>query len=160
AGATVSARLGTVVAIECAASAIKALLDDPVVLGVTESRRTNDTQECRRSVPFIGVAPSYPFAGGTFEERGANALVAVIDDGIDVLHQAFLDGNGTSRIVGVWDQRDRSGTPPPGFNFGTYHDAAAIAGYVEQQAVPEALGRDADGHGTHVASIAVGRTAG
>lgn len=160
AGVEVSARLGTIVAIECKASAIKALLDDPLVLGVTESRRTNHARECKRSVPFVGVAASYPFAGGTFEERGANALVAVIDDGIDVLHQAFLDGNGKSRIVGVWDQRDRTGDPPPGFNLGTYHDGAAIAGYVEKQAVPEALGRDPDGHGTHVASIAVGRAAG
>jgi subtilisin family serine protease len=86
--------------------------------------------------------------------------VAVIDDGIDVLHEAFLDAGGKSRIVGVWDQRDRSGTPPPGFKLGTYHDADAIAGYIEKQEVPNALGRDPDGHGTHVASIAVGRAAG
>ncbi len=158
--ATVSARLGTIIAIECDPSAIRGLLDDPLVLGVTESRRTNDARECARSVPFVGVPPEYQFAEGAFEERGGNALVAVIDDGLDVLHQAFLDGKGKPRIVGVWDQRDKSGTPPPGFDFGTYHDAAAIAGYVENQHVPSALGRDPDGHGTHVASIAVGRPAG
>lgn len=156
---TVSARLGTIIAIECRPSAIKGLLADPLVLGVTESHRTSGGRECVRSMPFLRVPPEHRFTEGD-PERGKNALVAVIDDGIDVLHQAFLDEKGESRIVGVWDQRDTSGLPPKGFDFGTYHDATAIAGYVKTQQVPASLGRDPDGHGTHVASIAVGRPAG
>ena len=157
-GCDVIARMGTVVAILCDASAVKGLIDDPVVLGITESRRTSDARECERAVPFVGVPPQYQFPTG--QEQGGQALVAVIDDGIDVLHEAFLDGNGKSRIVGVWDQRDPSGPAPAGFKLGTFHDAGAIAGYIANQAVPKALGRDPDGHGTHVASIAVGRAAG
>lgn len=47
-----------------------------------------------------------------------------------------------------------------GFSYGTFHDAAAIAGYLKAGTVPPGLGRNERGHGTHVASIAGGRTAG
>ena len=160
AGCEILGRMGAVVAMECDRHAIKTILADPLVLDIAESRKTNDANECARSVPYIGVATSYPCTAGTFEERGKHALIAVIDDGIDVLHEAFLDGDGQSRIVGIWDQRDGSGRPPDGFTLGTYHDAAAIARYVADKKVPDALGRNTDGHGTHVASIAAGRKAG
>ena len=40
--------------------------------------------------------------------------LAIIDDGIDVLHEAFLDADGQSRIVGIWDQQDndKPASPP------------------------------------------------
>jgi endonuclease G len=77
-----------------------------------------------------------------------------------VLHEAFLDGQGQSRIVGIWDQAHSNGAPPKGFTYGTWHTAADIAGYIQNKTVPPGLGRNPNGHGTHVASIAAGRTAG
>ena len=157
----VQARLGTIVSARGSEVSVKALLSDPQVISVTESRPSG-AGECDRSVPFIRVADSYPGPGGPWVEKGSEALIAVIDDGIDVLHQAFLDADGRSRIVGIWDQRDPAGPPPPDLKRGTYHDEAAVASYVAAERVPKALQHrpGVDGHGTHVASIAAGRRVG
>ncbi|HEX3526950.1 MAG TPA: S8 family serine peptidase [Thermoanaerobaculia bacterium] len=153
------ARLGTIVSAQGTSASVEELLKDTEVISVNQSRPAG-TAECDRSLPFIRVAANYPASAGTYEERGNGALVATIDNGIDVLHEAFLDAQGQSRIVGIWDQRDPTGPPPAGFGLGTYHDSAAIAGYVKNKLVPAGLGRNKDGHGTHVASIAAGRAVG
>jgi subtilisin family serine protease len=156
----IHARLGTVVSISGSDRTIKALLKDPVVVAIEQSRPSGRV-ETTRSLPFIGVAETYQGLGGSFSESGCAALVAIIDDGIDVLHEAFLDASGQSRIVGIWDQRDNepSASPPQGFKFGRFHTQADIASYVAQKKVPASLSKDGD-HGTHVASIAAGRRAG
>lgn len=159
----IHSRLGTIVSVTGSDRTIKSLLKDPIVIGIEESRRSG-LVECVRSVPFVRVAATYQGINGSFSEHGSGALVAIIDNGIDVLHEAFLDEKGHSRIIGIWDQQDTDTssppTPPTGFDFGRYHSQADIAGYVAQKKVPAALSRANDGHGTHVASIAAGRKAG
>ena len=155
----VQTRLGKIVTASGSETSVRELLADPMVISVEESRPAGGN-ECARSIPFIKIAAQYADAAGTYQEKGDCVLIAIVDNGIDVLHKAFLDANGKSRIVGIWDQNDSSGTPPAGFSYGTFHDAAAIAGYVEAGAVPPRLGRNEVGHGTHVASIAGGRSAG
>jgi subtilisin family serine protease len=149
-------RLGKVVTARGSADSVRELLADPRVISVEESRPAGNI-ECERSVPFIGVAAEYSAATGPYVETGENALIAIIDNGIDVLQEAFVDGNGNSRIVGIWDQSGSGGSPPAPFSYGVYHDAAAVAGYVKTGSVPPSLGRNIDGHGTHVTSIAAGR---
>jgi len=160
-GLAIHSRLGTVLSVTGSESTVKALLKDPVVIAVEESRPTGQV-ECARSLPFVRVADHYQGAAGSFSESGGAALVAIIDDGIDLLHEAFLDANGQSRVIGIWDQQDadKPAAPPAGFDFGRYHSQADIAGYVAQKKVPASLSRPNDGHGTHVASIAAGRKAG
>jgi subtilisin family serine protease len=155
------ARLGTIVSAQGSDASVKELLRDPAVIAVDESL-PGGSYDCDRSIPFIKVADNYPGLGGPYTEKGAGALIAVIDNGIDVLHQAFLDDYGQSRIVGIWDQTDPTGPPPGGSDFGTYHGAADIAHYTQQQKTPKGLGRNLNGggHGTHVASIAAGRKVG
>ena len=116
--------------------------------------------ECVDSMPFIRVADDYTDTIGGFSEKGGGVLIAVIDDGIDVLHEAFLDDQGKSRVLGIWDQRDKTGPPPQGFDYGRHHTDQEIDGYVKARSVPETLGRNVRGHGTHVASIAAGRKVG
>jgi endonuclease G len=89
-------------------------------------------------------------------ERGDKALVAIVDTGVDILHKAFVDAAGQSRIVAVWDQSDPQKSK--GVPFGCVYDKNQIADFVSgaKQPVPAAL-RDSNGHGTHVASIAAGR---
>jgi endonuclease G len=160
----VKTRIGTIVSITGTEQSVRELLKDPLVVSIEESR-PSDLKDCVRSVPFINVTdPFTALTGQSFSERGERALVAVIDDGIDVLHQAFLDDNGASRIVGIWDQSDSTGPPPPGFDFGTHYTRQQIADYVAASAtiappVPllGRLERRQDGHGTHVTSIAAGR---
>jgi subtilisin family serine protease len=157
-------RLGTVVSITGSDATVKALLKDPIVIAVEDSRPCQ-LPECNRSLPFINVQNPYTGAAGPFSEKGDRALVAIVDDGIDVLHRAFADAAGASRIVGIWDQRDKTGPAPTGFDFGTYYTKADVARLVAANpdpaaatfTVPASLGRNTDGHGTHVASIAAGR---
>jgi len=83
-----------------------------MVIAIEESRPAARL-DCERSVPFVGVKETYENETGTFSELGDKALVAIIDDGIDVLHEAFLDAAGRSRIIGIWDQTDTDGPPDP-----------------------------------------------
>jgi tetratricopeptide (TPR) repeat protein len=155
----IQTRFGQVITARGSDVGVRQLLEDSTVAAVEDSRPAAQI-ECDRSVPFIKAAAQYSSAGGPYKETGDRALIAVIDNGIDILHKAFLGADGNSRIVGIWDQTDGGGTPPKGFSYGTFHDAAAIAGYLKTGFVPFTLGRNVQGHGTHVASIAGGRAAG
>ncbi|HKV07164.1 MAG TPA: S8 family serine peptidase [Thermoanaerobaculia bacterium] len=157
----VEERLGTIVSARGSEASVKGLLRDPGVVSIDESLPAG-SPECSRSMPFVGVAASYPGSAGPYAEKGEAALIAFIDNGIDVLHEAFQDASGQTRIVGIWDQTDPTGPPPAGFSGGTYHDAAALNGYIRSGQVLKNLGRNltGDGHGTHVASIAAGRAVG
>jgi len=128
-----------------------------------------------------------PFVGATtvqvppLDERGDSAVVGVIDSGIDITHEAFLDINGNSRIIGIWNQREmasmasNTSTPrsanPNVFtqDYGVYYDAQAVqamrngtramSGAMRDPST-DSNGNPAPGHGTHVSSIAAGRAVG
>jgi subtilisin family serine protease len=153
-------RLGAVVSISGSYRTVEALVKDPLVIAIEESRPAGEA-ECARSMPFVQAQDTYQWDSGPFSETGAHALIAIIDNGIDVLHRAFLDADGASRIVGIWDQNDPNGPADPtvGADFGSLHTAADIARYVREQKVPNRLARGGE-HGTHVASIAAGRACG
>jgi endonuclease G len=161
-GLRISARLGTVISARATTEAVQSLLKDPVVIAIEESRSVADVgvYECARGMPFIRIADNYKDSVGPFCEKGRHALIAFIDNGIDVLHEAFTDSNGQTRIVGIWDQRDETGPPPAGFDYGTQHTQVDIQKYRTDGKTPKALGRNDNGHGTHVASIAAGRAVG
>jgi subtilisin family serine protease len=163
-------RLGTVVSIEGSKATVQALYRDSMVITVDPGHPAEEIKECRRTVPFVGVAKSYTRGTETYSESGSHALIAVIDNGIDVLHEAFLDNNKGSRIVAIWDQRDPSGPPPSkaGFDsslsYGRLHTQEDIAQMLPRGPISGKLrDRNLDqndidfGHGTHVASIAAGR---
>ena len=107
----VHTKMGTVIAVTGSASTVRALIKDPVVIAVEESRSAGD-MDCARSLPFIRIREKYPSPAGEYSESGAGVLVAMIDNGIDVMHEAFVDAAGQSRIVGIWDQQDKAGPPP------------------------------------------------
>ena len=155
----IQTRLGKIVTARGSDASVRELLTDSTVISVEESRPAGGN-ECERSMPFIRIAAEYANVAGNYQETGDGALIAIIDNGIDLLHKAFLDANGNSRMVGIWDQTASGATPPAGFSYGTFHDAAAIAGYLQAGTLPQGLGRNESGHGTHVASIAGGRAVG
>lgn len=90
-----------------------------------------------------GSAP--PYSGDT----GAGVVVGIIDTGIDYKHEDFKNADGTNRITRIWDQTDGVGPKPSGYNYGSEFTSTTIN-------AESARERDNDGHGTHVAGIAVG----
>lgn len=153
----VTSHIGNIVACRGSMRTIEALRKDSRVVSV-EASRPSSGSDCARSIPFIhaDVVQTDP----RLSEKGDRALVAVIDGGIDVLHEAFWDESKKTRIVAIWDQRDPTG-PAPSIHgrtlYGTIHSAADINAYIARGSVPSGLGRDPEGHGTHVTSIAAGR---
>jgi hypothetical protein len=59
-------------------------------------------------VPHIGATLIHQ----AIDERGDAALIAVIDNGVDIFHEALRDAQGRTRIVALWDQRDREPGAP------------------------------------------------
>ena len=96
----VNSRLGTIVTAKVSASTLDQLTADPDVISVDVSRDAGRS-ECAVSVPFIGAAI---FHDPPLVERGDSSLIGIIDSGVDVLHQSFLDATGHSRILAIWDQ--------------------------------------------------------
>lgn len=92
----------------------------------------------------------------TYGLTGDGVIVAIIDSGIDYMHQDFRTENGDSRILCLWDQTG-SGPPPEGFDSGTEYSReqinAALQGPNPLEIIPS---MDTNGHGTAVAGIAAG----
>ncbi len=89
--------------------------------------------------------------------KGQGVLIGFLDSGIDYESQVFRNSDGSTRIAAIWDQTDRSGTPPSGFIYGSeYQDEKinrALKCETPRDVVPVT---DEDGHGTYMASVAAG----
>jgi len=100
-----------------------------------------------------------PQAIAAYGLTGKGVAVAIIDSGIDYTHPDFRNADGTTRIKYLWDM-SASGTPPTGFESGHLYTAeqfnAALASPSPLSIIPQI---DTVGHGTAVASVAVGNGA-
>jgi subtilisin family serine protease len=87
---------------------------------------------------------------------GEGVIVAVVDSGIDWTNPEFRNGDGTTRVLGIWDQTitDASHPPPEGFTFGAFYSQADIDAALA--ASTALMTGDGYGHGTHVAGSAAG----
>lgn len=149
-------RIGNIFSCLGSPRTVTALERNPDVLSVEASRPAMPV-ECDKSIPFIQADVVHR----EWNETGDQALIGIIDTGIDVLHQAFRDATEKrTRIIKIWDQRDQSGPPPVGRSFGTEHSQEAINDYIATRIVPDHLQVPPHDHGTHVASIAAGRATG
>ncbi len=102
-----------------------------------------------------GILPmqNYP----TLQLTGKGVLIGFLDSGIDYQNPIFQKIDGSSRIVGIWDQTIQTGTPPEGFFFGSEYDNDQINNALRSdQPLNLVPTTDDTGHGTFTASLACG----
>lgn len=141
-GAFPDSRVGSFVTTRVHESDLRRLAEHPGVEGIEASYRL-----------YSALDISAPEVRATLVNQGANAvtgagvLYGLMDDGIDITHNDFRNGQG-SRIRFVWDQfEDQVVNPPSGFNYGAEYTKAQIdAGQASRF-------KNAGGHGSHVAGI-------
>lgn len=99
---------------------------------------------------------------------GKGVIVAVIDSGIDYFLPEFINENGKSRILAIWDQsaaidEEKGNIPPSGYKEGVLYtrekiNEALAQGQEKGRAIVPHL--DLSGHGSAVAAVAAGRISG
>lgn len=95
--------------------------------------------------------------GAPLNLKGNGTIIGIIDTGIEYTNAAFLDANGRSRILAIWDQTIQDGTPPEGMYFGTEYTGEDI-----NRAIASGESRnivktdDPLRHGTIMAGVAAG----
>ena len=120
------------------------------------------------SVPPKRTVGSKAIGSAETYGRGEGVLIGIIDvGGFDFAHPDFLDDEGKTRFIAIWDQGGDFRDPPKSFTYGSEFrkaemDAAIAASktpglppasWIERQSQ-----RQPSSHGTHVASIAAGKS--
>lgn len=130
-----------------------------------------------RSIPKIfGLAQNVPSGGGaTFDPTplmksgvlqvqgeplkltGKGVVLGFLDTGIRYEEEVFRNIDGSTRILGIWDQTALAGEPPEGLLYGAEYKREqideALRSENPQEMVPVF---DEIGHGTAIASVAAG----
>lgn len=93
-----------------------------------------------------------------FNLTGQGVLIGIVDTGIDYLNPVFLNENGTSKIVSIWDQTIPSVDKFPfetywGTEYGAEQINLALTSENPLEIVPS---MDFVGHGTMMAGVAAG----
>jgi subtilisin family serine protease len=93
-----------------------------------------------------------------FNLTGSGILIGIIDTGIDYLNPVFLNENGLTKIVSIWDQTIQSeGAYPFETYFGTeYVDEQINQAIASDNPLDIVPSMDFIGHGTMMAGVAVG----
>ncbi|MBN1283675.1 MAG: S8 family serine peptidase [Proteobacteria bacterium] len=149
-GGSVRVTSGSVITASIQASGLEDLAGSEDVVFIEAAKPvglSSDLAGAEIGLPEVSAGMGLP-AGYT----GEGIVIGIVDTGVDYSHPDFLDSEGRSRVLAIWDQ-GRSGGPPP----------AEIANSYGSECEHEKISSgtcaltDADGHGTHVAGIAAGR---
>jgi subtilisin family serine protease len=150
-GIVVRGRVGPIVSLRVPVDALEPLARLPQIAWVKAGRSYRPSNEISTLNHVSSDA-----ANLTFGTRGAGVIVAVIDTGIDWTNLDFRNADGTTRLLGIWDQTrsDPLHPPPPGFTFGAYYGRGDIAAALSSGGSLDT--GDGHGHGSHVMGTAAG----
>lgn len=136
---------------------VESALADPIQLdqypynSIPKCYTLIDTEAMEQS--GILQVQNYP----TLELQGSDVLIGFVDTGIDYQNPIFRNLDGSTRIVGLWDQTIQDGEPPEGFLYGTEYSSVqmneALRSETPLEVVPSV---DENGHGTFLISLAAG----
>ncbi|SHI70730.1 Subtilase family protein [Clostridium cavendishii DSM 21758] len=89
---------------------------------------------------------------------GNGVVVGIVDTGIDYLNEEFINEDGTSRVLAIWDQINDTGKQPPDSFGGSEYSNEDINRAIQAKKNGEdpykiVPSKDTDGHGTSMASI-------
>ena len=95
--------------------------------------------------------------GSALALTGRGVVIGFLDTGIRYEEEVFRNEDGSTRILGIWDQTIQTGQPPAGILYGTEYQREQINKALQsenpRQIVPS---YDEIGHGTALASVAAG----
>lgn len=106
------------------------------------------------SMTAAGITPVRQSALGL---TGRGTLLGVIDSGIDYQNPVFRYADGSTKILGLWDQTINDGPLPQWMSYGSeYREAQINEALRSSDPYSIVPSRDIDGHGTFMAGIAAG----
>jgi subtilisin family serine protease len=154
AGGDVGAVLGDYVSARIPLAAIEQLAASPDIVAIEAARALR--MENDSGTYAVGADRLRTLVDGRWEGAiGENAIIGVYDTGLDFEHEDFIDEDGLTRVVGLWDQT-QSGDPPTGQKIGNYCSPSDIQMAIQTSGTSGCGQRDFHGHGTHVAGSAAG----
>ena len=154
---------GNIVSATVPVTELQTLEDDPQIAFVERCEPLHLDVPVSRAVSAKPKLRKIPKS--KLHDDGKNAIIGIIDvGGFDFSHSDFLDGQGESRLLSIWDQGSKFRDPPQGFDYGAEfrreHLNRALkdakrTGIPATRLEPQTQQSEAS-HGTHVASIAAG----
>ena len=150
-GILVKGRVDTVASLRVPSAALEALARRPEIAWLKAAHGYNLLNDVSTTAAHLGSDEA-----NTAFTKGAGAIVAIVDTGISWADADFRKSDGTTRILGIWDQTltDASHPPPSGFSFGAWYPQSVIQTAINTSTL--LLTGDGHGHGTHVAGTAAG----
>lgn len=129
-----------------------------------------------RAIPKLyGLMQTFPGTGAAFDSTplmksgilqvqgeplnltGRGVVIGFLDTGIRYEEEVFRNPDGSTRILGIWDQADDTGPVPEGLLYGTEYRREIIDAALNSENPREIVPSfDEIGHGTAVASVAAG----
>ena len=127
---------------------IEALATEPEIIFIEKPKALYFELYAAKSEACVNVAKAEETQYGGVTGKGV--LVAVIDSGIDIGNNEFLDDSGKTRIKTLWDQTT-------GITYSDMEINSILEDY-KNGVVKTLPARDVTGHGNEVAVIACGRS--
>lgn len=114
----------------------------------------NITDNLSQGVPILQATDMSNMSNNLYNRlQGEGSIVAIIDSGIDYLNKDFINEDGSSKILYLWDQESDYGSPPDNMLFGSEYNKEQLNEAIANNNAD--LSRDEIGTGTMAAGIVV-----